>query len=145
MTNLDITQIARTEVQDFIVSTVKYFDYYQTIVFDKQGEQLEEFNNKSKEFALVEHFGLVTHYLNLAERKEPQLFEVGKTYTAKSITDSNCLFTIEVVKRTAKTITVIEDGKQRTFKVKFDEDDNCEYVKDGSYSLAPTYKANRGA
>lgn len=38
-------------------------------------------------------------------------FEVGKTYSMKSICDQNCIWNYEVVARTASTI-IITDGKE---------------------------------
>ena len=40
-------------------------------------------------------------------------FEVGKTYFTTSACDSNCIFKVEIVKRTAKTVTFRRDGKER--------------------------------
>lgn len=33
-------------------------------------------------------------------------FEIGKTYTTRSVCDHDCVFTIEVIKRTDKTINL---------------------------------------
>ncbi|HFL3602824.1 TPA: hypothetical protein ACG3P5_001767 [Clostridioides difficile] len=35
-------------------------------------------------------------------------FEIGKTYATRSVCDHDCMFTIEVIKRTDKTIAFIE-------------------------------------
>jgi hypothetical protein len=64
-------------------------------------------------------------------------FQTGKTYSTRSICDHNCIISIAVVKRTAKTIKCA-DGK--TFRVA--EYDGAEYVKPwGSYSMAPMIRA----
>ena len=68
-------------------------------------------------------------------------FEVGKTYYSRSICDHECIFTIEVVKRTEKSVTYIYDGKQRRSMIK--KDDNGEYIKPDRYSMAPTFRADR--
>ena len=44
-------------------------------------------------------------------------FEVGKTYFTTSACDSNCIFKVEIVKRTAKTVTFRRDGKERRAKI----------------------------
>ena len=38
-------------------------------------------------------------------------FEVGKTYSMRSICDSNCVWTYTVTARTAQTITLSDGGK----------------------------------
>lgn len=64
-------------------------------------------------------------------------FETGKTYTTRSICDYNCIFSITVAKRTAKTITTT-DGK--TLRV--GERDGVEQVFHlGRYSMAPCIRA----
>lgn len=40
-------------------------------------------------------------------------FEVGKSYYATSACDHNCVFVVEIVKRTAKTVTFRRDGQER--------------------------------
>ncbi len=68
-------------------------------------------------------------------------FEVGKTYYSRSICNHECIFTIEVVKRTEKSVTYIYDGKQRRSMIKTDE--SGEYIKPDRYSMAPTFRADR--
>lgn len=68
-------------------------------------------------------------------------FEAGKTYYSRSICDHECIFTIEVVKRTEKTVTYIYNGKQRRSTIKVD--DNGEYIKPDNYSMAPVFRAYR--
>ena len=40
-------------------------------------------------------------------------FEIGHKYYDTSACDHNCVFTIEIVKRTAKTVTFLRNGKER--------------------------------
>lgn len=68
-------------------------------------------------------------------------FEVGKTYCSRSICDHECIFTIEIVKRTEKSVTYIYDGKQRRSMIKTDE--SGEYIKPDRHSMAPTFRADR--
>lgn len=64
-------------------------------------------------------------------------FESGKTYTTRSVCDSNCIVSVEVVSRTAKTIKTAE-GK--TMRIALYE--GVEFVKPwGSYSMAPIVRA----
>lgn len=69
-------------------------------------------------------------------------FEPGKTYYSRSICDHECIFTIEVVKRTAKTVTYMYQGKERRSNIKLDEHGN-EYIKPDNYSMAPVFRAER--
>lgn len=66
-------------------------------------------------------------------------FEVGKTYQTRSICDHNCIVSVRIVKRTAKTVTTSE-GK--TFRPYFSEHYNAECIKPwGSYSMSPMISA----
>lgn len=68
-------------------------------------------------------------------------FEVGKTYFTTSACDSNCIFKVEIVKRTAKTVTFRRDGKERRAKIYTDHDG--EYIIPERYSMAPVFRASR--
>lgn len=63
-------------------------------------------------------------------------FETGKTYSTRSICDHNCIFTVQVLGRTAKTIKALVDGRNiKTLRVS--EYNGNEQVKPhGSYSMA---------
>lgn len=69
-------------------------------------------------------------------------FEEGKTYYSRSVCNHDCIFTIEVVKRTAKTVTYIYKGKQRRSTIKLDENGN-EWIRPDNYSMAPVFRAER--
>lgn len=66
-------------------------------------------------------------------------FEVGKTYATRSICDHDCIYTIEVIKRTDKTITYKEYDTVRRAKIRFNDD--YEYIRVGNYSMAPNFSA----
>lgn len=66
-------------------------------------------------------------------------FEVGKTYATRSVCDHDCMFTIEVIKITDKTITYKEDDTVRRAKIRFSDD--YEYIRVGNYSMAPNFSA----
>lgn len=69
------------------------------------------------------------------------MFEVGKKYSTTSACDSNCTFTVEIVKRTAKTVTFLRNGQERRAKVYTDRDG--EYIIPERYSMAPVFRACR--
>ncbi|MGI5032399.1 hypothetical protein ACRVX5_07535 [Clostridioides difficile] len=66
-------------------------------------------------------------------------FEVGKTYATRSICDHDCIYTIQVIKRTDKTITYKEEDTVRRAKIRFNN--VCEYIRIGNYSMAPNFSA----
>ena len=67
-------------------------------------------------------------------------FEVGKTYSHKWIGDSDLISEYEIIKRTAKTITIDVNGTVKNLRCK--EFEGAEAVKPfGSYSMAPTLRA----
>lgn len=68
-------------------------------------------------------------------------FEVGKKYYSRSIHDHECIYEIEVVSRTDKTITYMYDGFKRRSKIKVNE--RGEYVTPDNYSMAPVFRAER--
>lgn len=62
----------------------------------------------------------------------------GKTYTTRSACDHDCIISVTVAKRTAKTITTT-DGK--TLRISTDHS-GAECVKPwGSFSMAPVVRA----
>ena len=69
-------------------------------------------------------------------------FEVGKKYGTTSICDSDCVFVIEITKRTAKTITFRrQSGEERRTKIRVD-DNGVEYIAPYRYSMAPVFHAD---
>lgn len=72
-------------------------------------------------------------------------FEVGKTYTARSAWDHNCVWNFEIVGRTEQTVTAIDDdGKTQRYRInkKLSEYRNAESFKPfGNYSMSPTISA----
>lgn len=60
-------------------------------------------------------------------------FEIGKKYFDTSACDHNCVFVIEITKRTAKTVTFLRDGKER--RAKIHTDDQGEYIIPERYSM----------
>lgn len=71
-------------------------------------------------------------------------FETGKTYMMRSVCNYDCVWTAEVVKRTAKTVTLLMDGETKNCRVR--EYEGVEEVMPlGRYSMAPVLKADRVA
>lgn len=69
-------------------------------------------------------------------------FQVGQTYTTRSIGDHDCIIRVTVAKRTAKTITTAAGKTLRISKFY----DGAEMVKPwGSYSMAPIVTAREAA
>ena len=71
-------------------------------------------------------------------------FEIGKTYSMRSICDYNCIWSYKVIARTEKTIT-ISDGKEvKTCRINkvYSEYNNTETIFPlGKYSMCPTLNA----
>jgi hypothetical protein len=61
------------------------------------------------------------------------------TLTARSIGDYNCIYSLRVISRTAKTATIDYDGKIRRAKIKTYGD--IEYIRPENYSMAPSFYA----
>lgn len=73
---------------------------------------------------------------------ELQTFQVGTTYTCRSMCNYDTIFSYRVVKRTAKFITVQDAWDTRRVGVKVRDD--VEYaLPDGLYSMCPVIYANR--
>ena len=67
-------------------------------------------------------------------------FETGKSYYCRSVCDNDCIFTIKVLKRTDKTLTIVDDFGH-IFKPRVKMSDDVEYVVPEKYSFAPVYRA----
>lgn len=64
-------------------------------------------------------------------------FKIGLTYETRSACDQNCVFSVVIQSRTAKTVTTAEGKKFHIF-----ERDGVECIKPmGNYSMAPVIKA----
>ena len=67
-------------------------------------------------------------------------FEAGKTYTTRSVCDHDCIVSVTIEKRTAKTVTAKVRGEVKSFRVAVY--DGAEFIKPwGSYSMAPIVRA----
>ena len=72
-------------------------------------------------------------------------FEVGKIYSVRSIGNNDCIWSYEVVTRTAYTITLKDkhgEVKRCRISKKFSEYCNVETVlPEGNYSMCPILRA----
>lgn len=66
-------------------------------------------------------------------------FEIGKEYSTRSICDYDCIFTIKITGRTAKTVTYEYMGETRRSKIRVDE--FGEFIRPDRYSMAPIFHA----
>jgi hypothetical protein len=72
-------------------------------------------------------------------------FQVGRTYWTRSACDHDCVFSFEIIARTAKTVT-INNGRDRITKRGISVYDGIEQFKPfGSYSMAAIISADRAA
>lgn len=68
-------------------------------------------------------------------------FETGHTYQTRSACNNDCIFSIEVIKRTEKTVTYLYSGRQRRSTIKVNEDG--EWIRPDNYSMSPVFRACR--
>ncbi len=71
-------------------------------------------------------------------------FEVGRSYSMKSICDHNCIWTYTVTARTAQTITITDGKKVQKCRIdkKISEYRSAETVYPlGKYSMCPSLTA----
>ncbi len=76
-------------------------------------------------------------------KTETKTFEVGRTYKARSAAQWNCIWSFEVVARTAKFITITEDTGE-TRRVGVYTFQGVEHAKPfGTFSLCPILAADK--
>lgn len=68
-------------------------------------------------------------------------FEIGKEYFSRGICNYDCIFTIKITGRTAKTVSYEYMGDSRRSKIRVD--DSGEYIQPDRYSMAPVFRAER--
>jgi len=67
-------------------------------------------------------------------------FTNGQKLTARSICNHDCIFEATVIKRTAKTVTINEDGTEKRCKIHTNNQGEFIYP-DGRYSMATIFRA----
>jgi hypothetical protein len=69
-------------------------------------------------------------------------FVPGTTYQTRSLCDYDCIYSVTVTRRTAKSVWFKYHGKEK--RAKISNYDGVESFKPfGSYSMAPTIRANK--
>jgi hypothetical protein len=72
-------------------------------------------------------------------------FKAGQKLSTRSIGDHNCIFTATVLKVTAKTVTILMNGKEKRCKIhnpfKHHNGSGFFIYPLGRYSMAPTFRA----
>lgn len=69
-------------------------------------------------------------------------FEIGRTYSCRSIADYECVWTFQVVSRTAKFVTIKQSDKSELTKVGIKIFQDSEYCHPlGKFSMAPSLYA----
>jgi hypothetical protein len=72
-------------------------------------------------------------------------FEIGKTYTTRSICNSDCIWSYTITARTASTVTAVNKyGEEKRYRIikKLSEYRNAETIlPEGKYSMCPTISA----
>lgn len=136
-----MTRIARTELAACTVSLVFVDGFYEVAVLAPGGggeEVVPMFRTRYVDVALARFRAEET-----ARGVEASVirFEAGETYRTSSICDSDCIFTMHVLSRTAKTIKTLTGGDPRTYRIY--ERDGVERVSMGSYSMAAQFRATR--
>ena len=76
--------------------------------------------------------------------KEIKRFEAKKDYTTRSVCDYNCIFTTTILKRTKKTVLILNGMDKHPIRRKIHIYDNAECIFPfGSYSMAPILRATK--
>lgn len=69
-------------------------------------------------------------------------FQIGRTYTTRSVCDHDCVISVPVIARTAKTITTSMRGETKILRIAVRN--GIELVKPwGTYSMAPIVTADQ--
>ena len=68
-------------------------------------------------------------------------FEIGKEYFSRSICNYDCIFTIKITGRTAKTVSYEYMGDSRRSKIRVD--DSGEYIQPDRYSTVILLEPNQ--
>lgn len=68
-------------------------------------------------------------------------FAQGQQLAQRSICNHDCIFTGEVIKRTAKTVTIKTMGDTKRCKIHIDQDGGEYCFPRDQYSMAPIFRA----
>jgi len=73
---------------------------------------------------------------------EQRTFEAGRTYAMTSVCDSNCRWTFKVVRRTAKSVWLLNDEGETVRRVISTYNGEEQVFPLGKYSMAPILGAD---
>lgn len=134
-------QIKTHLANGYMVSTVRLDDYepivYETMVFDGDMEEVDGTRRKSLAAAKRDHEAFCEKYDTATK------FKAGECYYTRSICDHECIFAYQVVKRTAKTVTLLDTSGKETRRKVYLYDGVEQVSPEGDYSMAPVLGADR--
>jgi hypothetical protein len=92
--------------------------------------------------------------MNYCPSENTTRFEVGKSYEMRSICDHDCVWFYTILRRTPKTVTTTDNGKEQTFRVRVEEivcvtpvEGRVKSIETimplGRYSMAPVLSADK--
>ncbi len=70
-------------------------------------------------------------------------FEIGKTYSCRSVCDHDCVWYFVIAARTSKTVRVMVNGELRTCRISMSYEGHESFMPFGSYSMAPMVTADK--
>ena len=72
-------------------------------------------------------------------------FQVGTAYSGRFIGDCDSVFTVKILQRTAKTVTIIGPKGMAKHRISHDHEGGETIFPFGTYSMAPVCRAARPA
>lgn len=68
-------------------------------------------------------------------------FEVGQTYSTRSLCDYDCIYRFTIMKRTEQTVWIKYHDRVKSRRVRIDYDGNEAIDPHGRYSMSPVLSA----
>ncbi len=69
-------------------------------------------------------------------------FEVGRTYSTRSLCDYDCIYSFTITKRTEKTVWIKYHDRTKARRIRIGYDGHETIDPHGRYSMSPTLSAN---
>lgn len=96
---------------------------------------------------MTDYSTLVATAITQAYAKKAEVikgFVVGKTYFTTSVCDHNCVYTYKVVRRTSKTVTLLDEyGNVTRRKINSHKDGLETVYPEGVYSMCPVLSSDK--
>ena len=70
-------------------------------------------------------------------------FEIGQAYSGRFVGDADSVFQVKILRRTAKTVTVMGPKGMAQHRISRDLDGGEQIYPFGKYSMAPVCRAKR--